>query len=97
MRNMRSQIQITYKNGPYTSICGGGSPINKFRTAAIAAGGGAAGGNANVCNNNAPETQFAISIELKVAESNGDRYWCLDYTGTLKGHPNSLGGANVCP
>jgi len=97
MSNMRSQINLQFEDGPFTSICSNSSPIFKFRTAAAQAGGGAAGGNANICNNNAPQTQYAISIELKVPE-NGNNYWCLDYLGAFKGHVNAIaGGASVCP
>lgn len=98
MANMRSQILLTYEDGPYVGICSNAA-ITKFRTAAIAVGGGANGGKANVCNTGGgvSQTSFVISIELKVTESNGDKFWCQDSTGALKGHPSPLGAGSVCP
>ncbi len=102
MANMRSQIQLTYDDGPYGTpnvpVCS--NPIvTKFRTAAAAAGGGAASGTANICTpgGGASQSTFVISIELKVPESNGDRFWCFDSTGAFRGHPNAIGVGFTCP
>ncbi len=96
LANMRSQIQLTYENGPYVGICGVGAVAAKFSDAAslIASG----NTTSDVCNTGggASQTSFAISVPLKVAE-NGNNYWCLDSTDVLKGHANALGAGSVCP
>lgn len=93
--NMRSQIQLTYENGPYVGICSN-AVITKFSNAASQV----ASGNitSDVCNTGGgvSQTSFAMSVPLKVSES-GNNYWCLDSTDTLKGHVNPLGAGSVCP
>ena len=98
LTNMRSQILITYDNGPFNNpaICGNAS-ITKFSDAASLIASGNI--NADVCNpgGGAGQTSFAISVPLKVIEGTFN-FWCLDSTGTLKGHVNAIaGGASVCP
>lgn len=96
MANMRSQIQLTYENGPYIGICNAGNSIAKFSDAASQI----ASGNisSDVCNpgGGAGQTSFAISVPLKVPE-NGNNYWCLDSAGLFKGHANPLGAGSACP
>ncbi len=96
MTNMRSQIQLLYENVSYAPLCGDGA-ITKFSDAAsqIAAG----NTTSDICNlgGGASNSQFAISVPLKVPEGIFN-YWCLDYTYTLKGHTNAIvGGSSVCP
>lgn len=95
LANMRSQIQLTYENGPYVGICSNAA-ITKFSDAASQVASG--NSTSDVCNTGggASQTAFAISVPLKVSES-GNNYWCLDNTDTLKGHANALGAGSVCP
>lgn len=96
LANMRSQILLTYDNGPYVGICGGGSVAAKFSDAASLV----ASGNttSDVCNTGggAGQTSFVISVPLKIPEGTSN-YWCVDSTGVLKGHPNPLGAGSSCP
>jgi prepilin-type N-terminal cleavage/methylation domain-containing protein len=96
LANARSQIQLTYGNGPYSSpaICNNPA-ITKFSDAAsqIAAG----NTTSDVCGTvGATQTGFVISVPLKVPEG-GNNYWCLDSNDVLKGHANPLGGGLSCP
>lgn len=90
LNNMRSQAAVYYtdNNGSYVGVCSDGNFL-KARTAVNAASGGS-----NTCNQNA--SAWALSSPLKVAES-GNNYWCVDWSGSSKGHASALGSATTCP
>ncbi len=97
MNNMRSQVQLLYEYGPFNSpaICSNAA-ITKFADAASQISQG--NSTSDVCGTGGGVgmTSFAISVPLKVPE-NGNNYWCVDSTGTSKGHVNPLGAGSVCP
>lgn len=89
LNNIRAQAEIYYDtNSNYTAVCSDAN-VAKGVTAA-----GTAGGGTGVCNN--ASGAWAASAGLRVAEGTSN-FWCVDSTGTSKGHASALGTATVCP
>lgn len=93
LNNLRAQAEIYYdgNSSTYTNIC---TNANIVKGADAASQAGANNTTSDVCNSTA--TAYAISAPLKVAEGTSN-YWCIDNTGTARGHANALGAATVCP
>jgi type IV pilus assembly protein PilE len=72
--------------------------INGMLVAANNAGAGEASCSAQP--QGGPATSYAISVKLKVAEPNGNLFWCIDSRGISKSHLNTLSvvpTATSCP
>lgn len=94
--NLRAQAAIFYdgNNNSYSNMCSNAS-IVKFTDAASQAGAGNT--TSDVCNiTGATGTAFAVSAPLKITEGTFN-YWCVDSTGTSRGHASALGAGLVCP
>lgn len=91
LTNLRAQAELFYdSNGnTYTGVC---ASLTKGLDAASLAG--ANNTTSDVCNQSA--TAWAGSAPLKIAEGSNN-YWCVDSTGSSKGHAAALGSATVCP
>lgn len=91
LHGMRAQADIIYDNSSpnsYDTVC-----VDPNITAA-GAGAATAGGGTFVCNDS--DTEWAASTELKIADSDGSTFWCVDNSGAAKGEAAALGAATVC-
>jgi type II secretory pathway pseudopilin PulG len=94
LNNIRAQAELYYdgNNNTYTNLClNSANMINGLNAASTA---GAGNITSDVCNANA--NAWAGSAPLKVAEGTSN-YWCVDSTGTSRGHVSALGSATACP
>lgn len=92
MSSLRSEVELFYSNAlnpTYTGVCGI-SMVLRIRAAADTASGGT-----TVCYSSA--NAWAASSPLKGPEGTFN-YWCVDTSGTARGHANALPvNATVCP
>lgn len=109
LNNIRAQAELVYDNngGSYLSsqdICTE-TTIAKATAAAQVASGAtsvvntlATAQTSATVNCHSAASAWAISSPLKVGETGGILYWCVDSQGTSVGRINPLaGGATVCP
>ncbi len=94
LANLRPQAELFYEgnSNSYNGVC---NNTNFGRSLDAASQAGAGNTTSDVCNNTA--TAWAGSAPLKTAEGTS-QYWCVDSTGSSKGHASQLGaGVTVCP
>ena len=111
LANLRAQMEVYYNitgNNSFGSIGTSAAnclttaapvfadpKIKQFTTAAQSAGGGSALCAAQPAGG--PTTSYVISVQLKAPESSNN-YWCVDSSGSSKGHPNVISGSiTLCP
>lgn len=92
LSSLRSEIELFYSNAinpTYAGVCGD-TKVMQIRSAA-----NAVSGLTMVCYSNA--STWAASSPLKGPEGTFN-YWCVDTSGTARGHANALPvNATVCP
>lgn len=93
LNNLRAQAELYYdgNSNSYAGVCTNANMAKGLDAASTA---GANNTTSDVCNN--AVAAWAGSSPLKVAEGTSN-YWCVDSTGSSKGHTAALGAATVCP
>ncbi len=91
---IRGQAELFYNenNGFYDNLCVDPKILSMLDAASLA---GAGNTISDVCNNNS--SSWAVSAPLKVPDSDGSTFWCIDNAGSSKGEMAALGGALSCP
>ncbi|MEQ1561563.1 MAG: type II secretion system protein [Nitrospira sp.] len=96
LKGARNQIEVFYdNNSTYANVCADAGLISTLDSTAVA-GGAPIGGGAGSWECVSDPVSWAVQSPLKVADSNGDTYWCIDNTGTSKGEAAILNGALSC-
>ncbi len=92
LKNVRNQAEIFYDNNShYVGMCSDATLVSGLDAAGVASGGLPSD---RECNSNS--ISWAIQAPLKVPDSDGFIYWCMDNNGNSKGENAVLGASVAC-
>ena len=95
MNGLRNQAELVYdeSNNIYATVCDDAKIIQALEAASTAG----TGATTNyVCNDD--DNFWVAQSPLKVADSDGSTYWCVDNGGAAKGSTTLLTGSDTaCP
>ncbi len=93
LKGMRNQAELFYDdNNNYLNVCSDPRVVQGLDAASIA---GTGVNTSYECNSDA--LSWAAETPLKVPDTDGSTYWCVDTNGTSVGETALLGAGLVCP